>query len=59
MSEALAKGIAELAAYAASELDDDESSLDAETEALDVARSVVRPVLEAKLQRRLDLLDTN
>ncbi|MCP4470799.1 MAG: hypothetical protein GY815_08960, partial [Gammaproteobacteria bacterium] len=53
MSEALAKGIAELTAYAASELDDDESSLDAETEALDVARSVVRPVLEAKLQRRL------
>ncbi|MCP4447536.1 MAG: hypothetical protein GY811_19670, partial [Myxococcales bacterium] len=36
MSEALAKGIAELTAYAASGLDDDESALDAETEALAV-----------------------
>ena len=54
---ALAEGIAELTAYATADLGDDETSLDAEAEALQVARSVVRPVLEAKLQRRLDHLD--
>lgn len=53
----LAEGIAELVTYAASALSDESTAIDAEEEAVAVARRVVRPVLMAKLQARMDELD--
>jgi len=57
VAEAFIAGASELACYAAQDLNDDENAVDAEREAVAVSRRIVHPVLEAKLQARLDLLD--
>jgi hypothetical protein len=57
VAEAFVVGATELALYASKGLNDDENAVDAECEAVTVSRRIVRPVLEAKLQARLDLLD--
>lgn len=57
LDRALIEGIAELAAYACSPILDEDSAVDAEVEAVAAARRAVRPMLQAKLQRRVDELD--
>ncbi len=57
VAEAFLAGASELARYAAGGLKDDENAIDAEREAVAVSRRIVRPVLQAKLQSRLDILD--
>jgi hypothetical protein len=57
LDRALAEGIAELAAYACSPVTDDATVVDAELEAVAAARRAVRPILQAKLQVRVDALD--
>lgn len=54
---ALVEGIAELVAYAGAALGDEASAIDAEEAAVVASRRMVRPVLQAKLQARLDALD--
>lgn len=54
---AVAEGLAELLRYSAEGLGEEDSAIDAEEEAVAVARRVVRPVLMAKLQARMDELD--
>ena len=57
VGRAFAEGVKELAAYATRTIAIGSTAIDAETEAVSVARRVVRPVLEAKLQAQLDALD--
>jgi hypothetical protein len=57
VAEAFVTGASELARYALRSLEDGESAVDAEREAVTVSRRIVRPVLQAKLQSRLDMLD--
>ena len=57
VAAALAEGFAELARYAAEEPGEAADSVDIEVEAIAAARRVVRPLLQAKLQQRLDALD--
>ena len=54
---ALVEGIETLAQYIETEDDCEKRAIDEETEAVSVAMAIVRPVLETKLQMRLDLLD--
>jgi ribosomal protein S14 len=53
----LAKGIEHLGHYAMSEATDEQSAVELEAEAVDVARRSVRGLYQAKVQRRLDRLD--
>ena len=57
LAAALVEGIAELVAYAGAAWGDEANAIDAEEAAVVVSRRIVRPVLEAKLQARLDALD--
>lgn len=57
VARAFAEGVAELAAYATRAIASGRTAIDSETEAVLVARRVVRPVLEARLQMQLDALD--
>lgn len=57
LAAAFAVGVAELAQYALSRPDESCSSVDEEREAVEASRRAVRPVLEARLQQRLDVLD--
>jgi hypothetical protein len=57
MAMALAAGMAELVQYARGPMDRAPSAIEEEREAVEVSRRVVRPVLEARLQQRLDALD--
>ena len=57
IAAAFADGVAELAAYADARLADEATAVDAEADAIAVSRRIVRPVLQAKLQARLDVLD--
>ena len=54
---AFVEGAAELARYASENLEEHANAIDAECEAVAVSRRVIRPVLQAKLQARLDALD--
>lgn len=54
---AFIEGVGLLAHYAAAEWPEASDAVDAEREAMEVSRRIVRPVLEAKLQRRLDEID--
>lgn len=56
-ARAFLDGACELARYASTELEADENAIDAEREAVAVSRRIVQPVLQTKLQRRLDQLD--
>lgn len=55
--KAFLEGVGLLARYAAAEWPEAADAVDAEREAVEVSRRIVRPVLEAKLQRRLDEID--
>lgn len=57
VARAFAEGVAELAAYATRASASGSTAIDAEMEAVSVARRVVRPLLEAKLQAQVDALD--
>ncbi len=57
LGAAVVEGIAALAEYASVVLGDEASALDAEEEAVVSARRIVLPVLQTKLQARLDVLD--
>jgi hypothetical protein len=57
VAEAFVAGASELVRYALQGLKEDENAVDAEREAVAVSRRIVRPVLQAKLQSRLDMLD--
>ncbi len=57
VAQAFIEGASELARYASQAFKEDENALDAECEAVVVSRRIVRPVLQAKLQGRLDELD--
>lgn len=54
---AFVEGLSELAAYAAAAMGDEAGAIDEEEAAVVASRRVVRPVLQAKLQARLDALD--
>jgi len=56
-ARAFLQGVCELARYASKEAGADENAVEVEREAVAVSRRVVRPILQAKLQRRLDQLD--
>jgi hypothetical protein len=51
------QGLELLGAYAQEDMQDDETAMDAETQAVALSRQVVRPLLEKRLQRRVDKLD--
>lgn len=57
VAQAFVEGACELARYAALDLKEGENAIDAERDAVAVARRIVRPSLQAKLQRRMDQLD--
>lgn len=57
VAKAFVVGASELARYASQDIEDGQNAVDAEREAVTVSRRIVRPVLEAKLQSRLDVLD--
>ena len=57
MVTALAAGMAELVQYAKSPSEAGWTAVDEEREAVEMSRRVVRPLYEARLQRRLDELD--
>lgn len=57
LAQALVEGITDLAAYAFSPISGDQTAVDAEVEAIAAARRAVRPILQAKLQARVDDLD--
>ncbi len=57
MVVAFAAGVAELASYAAGPWNEDRTAVEEEREALEVARRAVCPILEARLQARIDRLD--
>ena len=46
-----------LGAYAQSDMDDGETALDAESQAVTLSRQVVRPLLENRLQGQIDKVD--
>jgi hypothetical protein len=54
---AFAEGVCELARYAARTWEEDDTAVEAEVEAAAASRRIVRPLLQAKLQARVDLLD--
>ena len=56
---AFAAGLTELTRYAAQEPGETADAVDVESEAIAVSRRVVRPLLQAKLQGRLDALDAS
>lgn len=56
-AQAFVEGACELARYASEDLKDGQSSVDAECDAVAISRRIVRPSLQAKLQRRVDQLD--
>jgi hypothetical protein len=51
------QGIELLGAYAQQDLQDDETAIDAESQAVALSRQVVRPLLEKRLQRAVDKVD--
>jgi hypothetical protein len=51
------EGLELLGTYAQRDMVDGETALDAEAEAVALSRQLMRPVLEKKLQRRVDELD--
>ena len=53
----LVQGLELLSAYAQQDMQDDETAMDAEGQAVALSRQVVRPLLEKRLQRRVDKLD--
>ena len=53
----LAEGMEHLGHYAMSEATDEQTAIELESEAIDVARRSVRGLFQGKLQRRLDQLD--
>jgi hypothetical protein len=57
IAAAFAEGLVELSAYADKNLGDSATAVDAEADAIAASRRIVRPVLQAKLQARLDALD--
>jgi hypothetical protein len=57
MARAFALGVAELARYGAAGWIEGSTAVDAESEAVAVSRRIVRPLLEVKVQARLDALD--
>jgi hypothetical protein len=57
VAKAFVAGASELARYASQSIKGDENAVDAEREAVAASRRIVRPVLEIKLQARLDVLD--
>jgi hypothetical protein len=57
IAAAFAEGLAELAAYADGKLIEGATAVDAEAEAVAASRRIVRPILQAKLQARMDALD--
>jgi len=57
LAGAFARGLQELVSYVDSPLAEADTAVEAETRAVEASRRIVRPVLEAKLQARLDQLD--
>jgi len=57
MAVAFAAGVAELAQYAGGPWNEERTAVEEEREALEVARRAVCPILEARLQGRIDQLD--
>ncbi len=57
IARAFAEGVAEFASYAASAIVSGSTAVDFEVEAVLVARRAVRPMLQAKLQAHVDVLD--
>lgn len=55
--QAFASGVVELALYATGDWTEGDSAVEAEAAAVAASRRVVRPLLEVKLQARLDALD--
>ena len=53
----LLQGLELLGASAQQDMQDDETAMDAEAQAVTLSRQVVRPLLEKRLQRRVDKLD--
>ena len=56
-TKAFVESIGVLVDYTEKDMGEDETALDAESEAVAVAKKTVRPIVEVKLQRRLDDLD--
>src|SRR5258708_18970686 len=56
IAAAFAEGLMELAAYADKKMSDTATAVDAEAEAITASRRIVRPVLQAKLQARINSL---
>jgi len=54
---AFVEGVAELARYALEAPDIDQDAVAAEVEAVEVSRRIVRPILQHRIQSRLDKLD--
>jgi hypothetical protein len=57
LAGAFAAGLHELVSYVDSPLGEADTAVQAEAQAVEASRRIVRPVLEAKLQARLDQLD--
>ena len=57
LASAFALGVAELARYGAAAWTEGDTAVEAEAEAVAVSRRIVRPLLEVKVQARLDALD--
>lgn len=57
IAHAFLDGACELARYASTEISEKENAVDAECDAVAASRRIVRPVFEAKLQKRLDEID--
>lgn len=57
LAAAFAEALAELTQYATAPVAESTDAVDLETEAVVVSRRVLRPLLQAKLQARLDALD--
>lgn len=57
VAAAFAEGLAELARYVAAEPAETADAVDVEAEAVAASRRIVRPLLQAKLQARIDALD--
>lgn len=57
LASAFAEALTELTRYATAPLEDSADAVDLEVEAVTVSRRILRPLLEVKLQARLDALD--
>ena len=57
LGQALMTGFDAMAEYAAGDLADERDALDEETEAIAASRRAFRPLLEARLQERIDRID--